>query len=207
MGFIKRKPRETSPVMLVSYFIDLRILLPVFSHLSPSTSLGLWEARQILPPFYKGGSWSQEKWCDSSTPCHGPRSSKQQLSDLSDPKSCAFLLFLGSKCNFLCIEASTLLSIPSLPYCLHLCLNFCFLLASMLKEFSGLPSSTAKGREEWELLPCHCLFEKSSLPLFPKSFWGIRKTEMWNRKSLLFVLVFDNVCNLSGWFKRFRYFL
>lgn len=159
MEFIKRKPRETSPVMLVSYFIDLRTLPPAFSQLSLSTSLGLWEARQVLPPSYKGGSWSQEKLCDFLLP-------STRATDLGS-NSCLIPDLVFFKCNFLCREASTLFSTPSLSCCLHLCLNFCFLLASMLK-FSGLPSSTAKGREEWELLSC--LFEKSSLPLFPKFF-------------------------------------
>lgn len=96
------------------------------------------------------------------------------------------------------------------PCCLHLILN-CFLPASMLKLFSSLPSSdcrgTIQGRKEWGLLCSHWPFGKIISTLISQIFGGKRKTEMWDRKSLLFVLVFDNVCNLSGWFKRFRYFL
>lgn len=194
--------------MLISYFIDLRTPWPAFSHLSLSTIRGRRQNRKLLP-FYQIGPWGQEKRSNFLLP---PGMATDLVSGtflmpnlvLFDVPFVPSSISCGS-------EASPLLPTLSLPCCLHLCLYFCFLLAPMVKEFFSLLSSSSWGDRLGKegvriaVLPLSiCKFISASIS--PK-FWGVGKTEMGNRKSLLFVLVFDNVCNLSGWFKRFRYFL
>lgn len=107
-------------------------------------------------------------------------------------------------------EASTLLSTRSLP----------LLSSSLSKLFSASLNAEVifqssqfwlqrdyPGKEGVRVAVQPLTICKIISTFISQIFWGKRKTEMWDRKSLLFVLVFDNVCNLSGWFKRFRYFL
>ena len=129
----------------------------------------------------------------------------------SDPKSCAFLPFLGSKCNFLWQRGKHSLSTSLLSLLSSSLVKLLFSAGPSAEEvfqpsqFSLLRDFPGKEGVRIAVLPLSIC--KIISTLISQIFWEIRKTEMWNRKSLLFVLVFDNVCNLSGWFKRFRYFL